>query len=266
MILLLLGPPGSGKGTQGRRLSDHFQVPYLASGDLLRRAIAQDTPFGHKVKEYLDRGLYVPDEIMVPAAIQELRVVRAHSTGNGVILDGFPRTREQAEATDRALAAEQTQLDRVLFLNVTREVLFPRLVGRRVCDRCGASYHVDTHRPKVDGVCDRCGGMLVQRPDDRPEMVDERLDVYFRLTLPLVEYYTEQGKLVQVNGDQAEGTVTQALIAAALGQTATPASSHARRGKEGDGQPDQRQHANGQMNATTQANTSRTANTATQTS
>jgi adenylate kinase len=222
VILLLLGAPGSGKGTQGRRLSDHFGIPYLASGDLLRRAIEQGTPLGQEVKYYLERGLYVPNDIMVPAAIEEVQAVRQQSGTDGVVLDGFPRTREQAEATDRALAAEDKQIDRVLFLNVPKEVLIPRLAGRRVCRVCNASYHVETKRPRVEEKCDRCGGALIQRVDDKPEMVEDRLTLYFQQTLPLVAYYQHQGKLVQVDGNRTEDEVTAALVDASLGRQAAP--------------------------------------------
>jgi adenylate kinase len=232
VILLLLGPPGSGKGTQGRRLSEHFGYPYLASGDLLRRAIENDSPFGQRVREYIERGLYVPDEIMVPAAIAELSTLR-HPNGTttgasdaapgGAVLDGFPRTREQAEALDRALAEEGTQLDRVLLLEVPKEILIPRLAGRRVCRSCNASYHAETKPPKVDSICDICGGQVIQRVDDKPEMVDGRLTVYFDRTWPLVAHYKQKGRLVQVDGNRPEAEVTAALVAAAeSGRTSAP--------------------------------------------
>jgi adenylate kinase len=215
--LLLLGAPGSGKGTQGRLLSEHYGIPYLASGDLLRRAIEQDTAFGRQVREYIERGLYVPDEIMVPAAITELNRLRDSQDGGGAVLDGFPRTRDQAEALDIALAEQGAQLDRVLLLEVPKEVLIPRLAGRRVCRSCNASYHVETKPPKVDGVCDICGGQVVQRVDDKPEMVDDRLRVYFERTWPLVAHYKQKSRLAQIDGNRPESEVTAALIAAARG-------------------------------------------------
>jgi len=218
VILLLLGAPGSGKGTQGRRLSDHFNIPYLASGDLLRRAIEQDTAFGRQVREYIERGLYVPDRIMVPAAIAELD--RLCGNGGGAVLDGFPRTREQAESLDASLAGRGAALDRVLLLEVPRDVLVPRLAGRRVCRSCNASYHVETKPPKVDSVCDVCGGEVIQRVDDKPEMVDDRLRVYFERTWPLVAYYKATDRLAQIDGNRPEAEVTAALVAAASGQPA----------------------------------------------
>jgi adenylate kinase len=229
VILLLLGPPGSGKGTQGRLLSEHFNFPYLASGDLLRRAIENRSPFGERVREYIERGLYVPDDIMVPAAIAELSALRhpngtADAAPGGAVLDGFPRTREQAEALDTALAEEGTQLDRVLLLEVPKEVLIPRLAGRRVCRSCNASYHVETKPPKFDSICDVCGGQVIQRVDDKPEMVDGRLTVYFDRTWPLVAHYKQKGRLVQVDGTRSEADVTAALVAAAkTGRASVPA-------------------------------------------
>ena len=217
MILLLLGAPGSGKGTQGRLLSEHYDIPYLASGDLLRRAIEQDTAFGRQVREYIERGLYVPDEIMVPAAIAELNALRDAQGNGGAVLDGFPRTKDQAEALDTALEGLGTKLDRVLLLEVPKDVLIPRLAGRRVCRSCNASYHVETKPPKMDGVCDVCGGQVVQRVDDKPEMVDDRLRVYFERTWPLVAHYKQKGRLVQIDGNRPEGDVTAALVSAARG-------------------------------------------------
>ena len=219
MILLLLGAPGSGKGTQGRLLSEHYAIPYLASGDLLRRAIEQDTAFGRQVREYIERGLYVPDEIMVPAAITELNRLRDGEGKGGAVLDGFPRTKDQAEALDKALAEQGTRLERVLLLEVPKEVLIPRLAGRRVCRSCNASYHVETKPPKVDGVCDACGGQVVQRVDDKPEMVDDRLRVYFERTWPLVAHYKQKNRLAQIDGNRPEEQVTAAMIAAARGAT-----------------------------------------------
>lgn len=217
MIMLLLGAPGSGKGTQGRLLSEHFSIPYVASGDLLRRAIEQDTEFGRQVREYIERGLYVPDEIMVPAAINELHRLRGSKDAGGAVLDGFPRTREQAEALDHALGDKRTQLDRVLLLEVPKDILIPRLAGRRVCRSCNASYHVETKPPKVDGICDLCGGQVVQRVDDKPEMVDDRLRVYFERTWPLVAHYKQKHRLAQIDGNRPEIQVTDSLIAAARG-------------------------------------------------
>jgi adenylate kinase len=217
VILLLLGAPGSGKGTQGRRLSEHFKVPYLASGDLLREAMGKDTTFGRQVGEYIERGLYVPDEIVVPPLIAEVDRVRRE--GGGAVLDGFPRTRDQAEVLDKSLGERGSAIGRVLLLEVPRDVLIPRLAGRRVCRSCQTSYHVETKPPKVDSICDVCGGEVYQRIDDKPEMVDDRLRVYFERTWPLVAYYKGTQRLAQIDGNRAEAEVTAALIRAADGQT-----------------------------------------------
>ena len=222
MILILLGAPGSGKGTQGRRLSEHFHIPYLASGDLLRRAIDHGTALGEQVQHYVERGLYVPDQLMVPAAIAELHALREEWGTKGVVLDGFPRTREQAAALDRALAEDQDRVDRVLFLHVPKHVLMSRLSGRWICRIDGTTYNVQTKPPRVPGMCDVCHRPLIQRVDDQQEKVEQRLTVYLEATVPLVAYYQERGLLVQVDGDRPPEEVTEALIAAALGQTPAP--------------------------------------------
>lgn len=210
-----MGAPGSGKGTQGRRLSEHFRIPYLASGDLLRRAIDLQTPLGVQVKQYVERGLYVPDSLVVPAAIAELNDRRRDWDTCGGVLDGFPRTREQAEALDHALSAEGTAVGCTLFLTVPKEVLISRLGGRWTCRNCGASYNVQSKRPRVAGTCDRCQHPLMQRVDDRTDMLDKRLTVYLESTVPMVAYYRLQGRLVEVDGNRAEQEVTASLIDAA---------------------------------------------------
>jgi adenylate kinase len=218
VIIILMGAPGSGKGTQGRRLSEHFGVPYLASGDLLRRAIEQESPLGQQVKQYVERGLYVPDTIMVPAVIQELTAVSQEQGTAGVVLDGFPRTREQAAALDAALSERGHRVQRVLFLTVPKEVLDARLAGRWTCPNCMATYNARTRSPRQPGICDRCGHALIQRVDDREELVDRRMGEYLQSTVPLVAYYRQQCRLVEVDGNRAPDEVTAALITAVTGQ------------------------------------------------
>ena len=218
MILILLGAPGSGKGTQGRRLSEHFHVPYMASGDLFRRLIDQGNPLGEQVGQYVERGLYVPDDVTVPAVMEELENLRQEWDTFGVVLDGFPRTRGQAESLDEALRSDGKRVERVLFLAVPKDVLVDRLAGRWTCRSCGATYNVATHAPNTPGVCDRCGHSLVQRVDDGPEMVERRLNVYLESTVPLVAYYRSKGRLVEIDGNRLERDVTAALIAAAEGR------------------------------------------------
>jgi len=230
VIIILLGAPGSGKGTQGRRLSEYFHIPYLASGDLLRRAIDQGTPLGQQVRQYVERGLYVPDEVMVPAAMAEIAQLRQEWGTAGVVLDGFPRTREQAVALDEALAREGRRVHCVLFLHVPRDVLLERLAGRWVCPHCGASYNVQTNPPRQAGHCDVCGHPLVQRVDDRAETVARRLDVYLQSTMPLVAYYRQHGLLVEVDGNRPPEEVTRSLVEAVTAHgragDGTPAQAH----------------------------------------
>jgi len=213
LILLLMGAPGSGKGTQGRLLSQHFGIPYLASGDLLRRAIEQQSEIGRKVQSYVERGLYVPDDLMVPMVISELERLKGEHH-KGVILDGFPRTREQAASLDEALAREGAGVTRVLYLYVPKEVLVSRLASRWTCSNCGATYNLSTKPPRREGVCDLCGHALFQRVDDQPDKVERRLSVDLEKAVPLVAYYHQQGILADVDGNRPAAAVTADMIAA----------------------------------------------------
>jgi adenylate kinase len=213
VILLLMGAPGSGKGTQGRLLSQHFQIPYLASGDILRRAIDDQSELGRRFQSYVERGLYVPDDLMVPVVMAELeRLYRERA--RGVILDGFPRTREQAVALDTALARGGVALTRVLCLYVPKDVLIARLASRWTCSNCGATYNLQSNPPRVPGSCDLCGHPLYQREDDRPETVERRLSVYLEHAVPLAAYYHQRQVLVEVDGNRPTPEVTTGLIAA----------------------------------------------------
>jgi adenylate kinase len=169
---------------------------------------------GEQVRQYVERGLYVPDDVMVPAAMEELEHLRRQWGTAGVVLDGFPRTREQAITLDRALGERGESLQRVLFLHVPKEILMARLAGRWTCGTCLRSYNMQTHPPKVDRVCDLDGSPLFQRVDDQAETVERRLTVYLESTVPLVAYYKQSGRLVEVDGNRAEGAVTASLIAA----------------------------------------------------
>ena len=231
LILLFMGAPGSGKGTQGRLLSRHFQIPYLASGDLLRRAIEQQSDLGRKVQQYVERGLYVPDDLMVPMVTAELeRVYREQAerdphTPRGVILDGFPRTREQAVALDAALARTGDRIRRVLFLYVPKDVLVARLASRWTCSNCGATYNLNTKPPAGAGVCDNCGHRLYQRVDDQADKVERRLSVDLEKAVPLSAYYHQRKILCQVDGNRPAVEVSAALIKAVddgCATTATP--------------------------------------------
>ncbi|MFP4560274.1 MAG: adenylate kinase [Thiohalorhabdus sp.] len=202
--LVLLGPPGAGKGTQGQMLSQRLGIPQIATGDILRNAVATGTDIGRKAKSYMDAGDLVPDEIMVEIIRERLQEADAR---NGYILDGFPRTVAQAEALDEMLEAIGQRLDLVVHVDVENETLVERLSGRLICRDCGATYHVRFHPPAKDRVCDECGGELYQREDDQEATVRSRLEVFAERTQPLVDYYRQQGIYHKVDGDREPETV-----------------------------------------------------------
>ncbi|GIW07872.1 MAG: adenylate kinase [Dehalococcoidia bacterium] len=210
--VVLLGPPGSGKGTQAGALAQALGALHLSTGDLFRENLSQGTELGQLAKSYMDRGAYVPDDVTVAMVFDRLRKPDA---ANGAVLDGFPRTLPQAEALDRGLAERGAQVDRAILLNVPDEELIRRLSGRWLCRVCGTPYNLTSSPPKQPGICDRDGGVLYQRDDDKPEVVRTRLEVYRDQTLPLVEYYRRQGKLVEVNGAGDIATIQRHLVAAA---------------------------------------------------
>lgn len=191
MNLILLGAPGAGKGTQAVRIAEKYNIPHISTGDILRKNIKEQTPVGIKAKAYIDKGQLVPDEVVVE--IVALRI-REDDAKNGFLLDGFPRTIAQAEALDKI-----TDIDTVINIDVDLNALSERLTGRRVCSKCGESYHISN---KKDGDCDKCGGALMHRDDDKPETVNNRLKVYTASTKPLINYYDKQKKLINVNGMQ----------------------------------------------------------------
>lgn len=193
MILVFLGPPGAGKGTQAKLLSQRMEFLHIATGDLLREAVKNQTPLGKKAKEYMDRGELVPDELIVQLIEETMP-----KDGN-VILDGFPRTVNQALALEEMLKGKGEKISKVLFFDVPDEVIIDRLSGRRVCSKCGAVYHVKYNPPKIEGVCDLCGGTLVQRDDDREEVVKKRLEVYRKQTQPLIEFYQDRGIIYKLD-------------------------------------------------------------------
>lgn len=206
--LILLGAPGAGKGTQAEVISEHLHIPTISTGNIIREALKSGTELGVKAKSFMDSGALVPDEIVI-AIIKER--LAEDDCRNGFILDGFPRTIPQAEALDRM----GVQIDRVIDIEVADDVIARRVSGRRVCLACGATYHLDYKKPSVDGVCDKCGDTLVQRKDDHPDTVKERLQVYHDQTEPLKSYYEAAGKLKIVEG-QEEVKDTSALVLAAL--------------------------------------------------
>lgn len=208
MRLVLVGPPGAGKGTQAEFIAAHFAVPKISTGDIFRANVAAATELGVQARRYMDAGQLVPDEITINMVKDRLAESDA---GDGFLLDGFPRTTPQAVALDKLLADLGTGLDVVLELVVDDDEVIRRLSGRRTCHGCGKVWHVDFDPPQRDGLCDRCGGGLFQREDDRAETVAERLRVYARDTAPLVDYYGAQGKLV---GIDATGPVEDVTLRA----------------------------------------------------
>ena len=195
MKLILLGAPGAGKGTQAEILCDRLNIPTISTGNMIREAMKSGTEMGLKAKEYAENGKLVPDEVVIGIVDERLRM---EDCQNGFSLDGFPRTSPQAEALDRMGIA----IDRVVDINVPDEVITRRVSGRRACLDCGSTYHIETKKPQVEGICDRCGSTLVQRKDDLPETVLERLHVYHAQTEPLRDYYAAAGKLLVVDGQQ----------------------------------------------------------------
>jgi adenylate kinase len=209
-----LGPPGAGKGTQARELAQAWRVPQIATGDILREAVAAGTPLGHEVKRYMDQGALVPDDVIV--AVVKERLARPDAR-RGFVLDGFPRTIGQAEALTQILKELGQELDAVVYFDVPEAELLRRLTGRRVCRQCGSTFHMVSAPPAKPGVCDRCGGPLYQREDDSEATVANRLRVYERQTAPLLDYYLDRGLLRSVRGDGTMAAVG-AAIRQAVGQ------------------------------------------------
>jgi len=194
--VILLGPPGAGKGTQAARIAENLSVPKVASGDLFRDHQARDTELGRLARTYMERGDLVPDDVTIRMVMEW---VEAHEGEGGFLLDGFPRTLAQTEALDREMV-ESGGIDRALYINVNTEELFRRLAGRWICRSCQTPYHEQSSPPSVAGKCDRCGGDLYQRDDDNAEAVQKRLGVFFKETEPLVQFYRETGILREVDG------------------------------------------------------------------
>jgi len=212
MYLVLLGPPGAGKGTQAERLEGALKLPHVASGDLFRENLRNETELGLLAKKYMDKGDLVPDDVTI--AMVRNRLQRP-DCDRGAILDGFPRTQPQAQALDRMLADMGRRLDSVLYIAVPDEELVRRLSGRWICRQCQTPYHTIFSPPAREGVCDACGGELYQRDDDKPETVRARLKVYHQQTSPLIDYYRQAGLLVEVDGAGDIETVSTALLEAA---------------------------------------------------
>ncbi len=210
MRLVLLGPPGAGKGTQAQRLEQELGLVHISTGDIFRANIKNKTPLGQKVEAYLSEGKLVPDELTIDLIWDRLE----QEADRGYLLDGFPRTIPQAEAFTRGLNERGTELDAAILIDVAEPVLVQRLAGRRTCPKCGATYHVQDAPPKEEGICDVCGTPLVQREDDREETVQNRITVYQESTEPLIDYYEQEGKLIRIDGDRSADEVFASIRAA----------------------------------------------------
>lgn len=214
MYLILLGLPGAGKGTQAARLKERTGLAHISSGDLFRENIGQGTELGRKAKGYVDQGALVPDEITIAMILE--RISRPDAE-RGFMLDGFPRTMQQAEALDEALTREGKQIDQAVYIRVSTEELVKRLAGRWTCPKCQAVYHEVNQPPKAAGVCGNCGSALTQREDDKPAVVRKRIEIQLGNLTPLVRYYGDQGRLVEVDGERDPDVVTQDVAGALEG-------------------------------------------------
>ena len=210
MKIIMLGAPGAGKGTQAKLIAEKYGIPHISTGDIFRANIKEGTDLGKEAKEYMDKGLLVPDELVCDLVKDR---VQQDDCKNGYLLDGFPRTVYQAENFDKYLKDSGEELSVVLNIQAPFEDLFNRAAGRRVCKQCGKTYNVISLPPKTEGICDECGGELIHRTDDQPDTVRNRLKVYEDQTSPLVEYYTESGKIANVDGNRPIPEVFEEICA-----------------------------------------------------
>ena len=205
--IILLGPPGAGKGTQAKSISNRYSIPHISTGDIFRKNISENTPLGIEAKRYMDNGQLVPDEVTINMVKDRLQ---QEDCKNGYLLDGFPRTVSQAESLQEFLQSRNESLDTALLIDVPKEFILERMTGRRVCPSCGASYHIKFN-PAKDGKCELCGSEVVQRKDDTEETVKERLDVYDRQTQPLIDFYRDKNLLSVVEGTKAINEVFESI-------------------------------------------------------
>lgn len=209
MNIILMGLPGAGKGTQASEIVKKFPIPHISTGDMFRKAIKEETELGKEAKSYMDRGELVPDEVTVGIVKER---ISEDDAKKGFLLDGFPRTIEQAEALNNIMSELDRNIDAVINIEVPEEELMNRLTGRRICEKCGTTYHLVFNPPKVDGVCDIDGGKLYQRKDDNPETVSNRLSVNVKQSKPILEYYDEKGVLKNIDGAKDIDEVTKDVI------------------------------------------------------
>ena len=209
MNIILMGLPGAGKGTQASEIVKKFPIPHISTGDMFRKAIKDETDLGKEAKSYMDRGELVPDEVTVGIVKER---ISEDDAKKGFLLDGFPRTIEQAEALNNIMSELDRNIDAVINIEVPEEELMNRLTGRRICEKCGTTYHLVFNPPKVDGVCDLDGGKLYQRKDDNPETVSNRLSVNVKQSKPILEYYDEKGVLKNIDGAKDIDEVTKDVI------------------------------------------------------
>ena len=207
--IIFLGAPGAGKGTQAARVAQELKLAHIATGDLFRQAQEQGTDLAIKARSYMEKGMLVPDEITIQMVLER---ISAPDCEGGVIFDGFPRNLKQAEALDKALAGQGKSVDKVVYIKVSEGELLKRLSGRWICRQCQTPYHAVDSPPRVWGKCDRCGGELYQRPDDTVETVKKRLEVYFTETASLIDYYTQVGKLLEVDGEGSVDEVGRRIV------------------------------------------------------
>ena len=209
MKIIMLGAPGAGKGTQAKKIAEHYGIPHISTGDIFRANIKNGTELGKKAKTYMDQGLLVPDELVCDLVVDR---VQQDDCKKGYILDGFPRTIPQAESLDAALSRLGEAVDYAINVEVPDENIVKRMGGRRACVGCGATYHLVYAAPKKEGICDNCGAELILRDDDKPETVQKRLGVYHEQTQPLIDYYTKKGILKEVDGTMDMGDVFKAIV------------------------------------------------------
>lgn len=209
MKIIMLGAPGAGKGTQAKKIAEKYGIPHISTGDIFRANIKAGTELGKKAKTYMDQGALVPDELVVDLVVDR---VGQEDAKNGYVLDGFPRTIPQAEALDKALNAIGEKMDYAINVEVPDENIINRMSGRRACVDCGGTYHIKYNPTKVENICDACGGKLILRDDDKPETVQNRLEVYHKQTQPLIEYYSKQGIMKEVDGTVDMEDVFKAIV------------------------------------------------------